>query len=257
MTEPVVTWSANNLFARRIRVSVANWMFGWTAYLGDYQIAENTGDRPIEHTYNRPGCYWLYVTRQGQSTAIGQHQVVIRAGRDPDVTFSRDPHNPAAIRVHWPALDDTRVVSDYVVDWTPHDPDDPPVTYTDCLPGTFVERVFPDTADRPITITDLATKRIRQFTPHLPAPAEDPAFSLSATGRVVTLTVHPADRAGRRRSDDSLLVDWGDGSLAQPLDGDIVTHTYPAGPQRTHLVQLWHADASASTTKAITVGGPQ
>lgn len=246
--QPQLHWEPDRIAVRKIVVWVTDWQFAWTAYMGDSKLHENTGPNKIEHTYAQPGNYWLHVTKKGELTVIGEAQIVVRAGRYPDVTFSRHPEMPNVARVHWPPLDETKVVSDYIIDWDPDHPDTIVETVTG-YPGTITEHSYPEAGPFSVLITDKQTRRLRRFDPDLPVPTTDPDFSLTAAGHTVTLTVTQSV-AGR-----PLVVAWGDGSLAEPLSGNTISHTYPSTVDNVVLVQLWYADASSYTTKAIRIPG--
>lgn len=250
MTEPSIHWKPINPLARAVTVGVKGWEFGWTAYLGDFHLGQQVGDVEIQHIYAQPGCYWLYVTKRGESTPIGQEQIVIRPGTQPDVRFSRHPDNPATLCVHWPDLDETRVVSDYTIDWTPQDPHDPPVEYTDCLPGGLAQHTYPEVGQYRVTVTDHATRRMHQFQTSLPIPVEDPDFSVATDpadpfGLTIVARIDALARPGQ-----ALRVDFDDplGGTSQEIPaatvGATATHTYRAAGPRA--LRVTYADGTGN-----------
>lgn len=200
-----------------------------------------------EHTYAAPGAYAVTIRQTGGAqTILAQAQVVIRA-TNPAVTIASDPNAPGTVIATAPAgLDDTGIIPVYRVHWNYQAE---PTLYTDFwgLPSAKARHAM-RAGDFRARVIDLGTKRWTEHDYSIPEREIDFTTTLVGTTATVNVTNSVEGKA--------LLVSWGDLSVPTSVEGAVAEHTYPPTP-RTYLIQLWHADASGSVTKPLTVQGAQ
>jgi hypothetical protein len=241
--DPFLWWNVG-IQAGEIKVRWFNGAEHVLCYWGDDRYEVIGVGAAGTHRYDHVGAYMVRIHKIGPGPLIEYAQVVIRPGRLERVHVGANPDDPATARVGFGELDNAGVMPLYRIWW--RWPDQQDFTETWGLPGTHVDRSLP-AGKHTIHVADVGSKWWieREFT----SPGENPPFTVTAAGRVATLTVG-AGSVGK-----PLTVSWGDGTLAVPVRGATATHTYPSIVDTTYVVQLWHSDASSYAVHALAIPG--
>jgi len=222
----------------------ARWLFGTQQviiYWGDGAMEVIGVGQAVTHDYDHLGGYLLRLREIGPGAWITAAQVIIR-GQRPPAQLTAHPDDPRTLRLQFGDLDASELMPRWRVFWAWPDQHHDDVW---APAGGHVDHPVP-AGKYLLHVLDLGSKWFTEIDTEV--PPVDPAVTLTATGREVQLSVDPTSAGAELR------VDWGDGSLPEPITGDTASHTYPPADTTTFVVQVWHVDESSSASHAITLG---